>query len=111
MAVNPTNRLRWTTEEWESEIGRQVRRARLAVDWSQATLAEQANISLSAVKGLEAGQGSSLRTLIRAVRALGLDDWLLALSPDPGVDPIALADAMRKSAPRKRASRQGDADV
>lgn len=81
------------------------------MDWSQTTLAEHANISLSAVKGLESGHGSSLRTLIRVVRALGLEEWLQALSPDPGVDPIALADAMRKSTPRKRASRQADADV
>lgn len=94
----------WAAERWEAELGAQVRRARLERNLTQATLAEHANIGLSAVRGLEAGKGSTLRTLISVVRALDLDAWLAELSPDPGVDPIALADAMRKSKPRQRAT-------
>lgn len=97
---------RWGAERWEQEIGAQVRRARLAENLSQAELADRANVGLSSIRALETGEGSRLRTLVRAVRALGLEDWLLALSPDPGVDPIALADAMRRAAPRRRASKR-----
>lgn len=106
MVENPTVSNKWGTDRWEQEIGAQVKRARLAENLTQADLAELANIGLSAVRSLEAGQGSTLRTLVGAVRALGLEDWLGALSPDPGVDPIALADAMRRSAPRRRASQR-----
>lgn len=93
-----------STERWEAELGTQVRRARLELDLTQAELAEAANVSISSVKALESGTGSTLRTLIRIARVLGREDWLGAFSPDPGVDPIALANAMRRSAPRRRAS-------
>lgn len=107
MVGNPAIQSKWGTERWEQEIGAQVRRARLADNLTQADLADLANVGLSAVRSLEAGQGSTLRTLIGVVRALGLDEWLGSLSPDPGVDPIALADAMRRSSPRRRASSRG----
>lgn len=108
MAVNSTIPQNWGTERWEAEIGLQIRRERLAENLSQAALAEAANVSLSAVKGLENGSGSTLRTLVRVARVLGLEGWLGSLSPDPGVDPIALADALRRSGVRRRASRRGE---
>lgn len=109
MVGNPTAQSKWGTERWEQEVGAQIRRARLAENLTQAELADLANVGLSSIRSLEAGQGSTLRTLIGAVRALGLEEWIGSLSPDPGVDPIALADAMRRSAPRRRASARGGA--
>ena len=95
---------KWTTEQWEAHLGAQLRRARLERDLTQAQLADRANIALSAVKNLESGKGSTLRSLVRTVRALDLEDWLDRLNPDPGISPMALLRAQRESAPPRRAS-------
>jgi|SRR5579872_2178724 len=80
-----------TTTEWEHQLGADVRRLRLAQGLTQVELAERANVSLSAVKYLEGGRGSSLASLIRVARALGRADWLSSLAPaEPAVSPIAL---------------------
>jgi len=79
-----------STEDWELELGAQVRRARLALDLSQEDLARNANISLGAVKGLERGSGSTLKSLVRVARALGKQHWLGELEPEPGIGPFDL---------------------
>lgn len=95
---------RWSTEQWEAHLGEQIRRARLERDLTQAQLARQANLGLSSIKNLEAGNGSTLRSFIRAIRALDLEDWLNQLNPDPGISPMALLRAQQASAPPQRAS-------
>lgn len=80
-----------TTAEWEQRLGADVRRRRLAQGLTQVDLAKRSNVSLSAVKYLEWGRGSSLSTLIRVARALGRVDWLSSFAPaEPSVSPIAL---------------------
>jgi len=96
---------RWTTEQWESHLGEQIRRARLQENWSQTELSQRANVSRGSVSSIELGEGSSLSTFIRIVRALGRHEWLDQLSPDPGMSPIAMLEAQKRSAPRKRASK------
>lgn len=100
---------RWTTERWEQHIGEQVQRARLAENWSQLELAKRANVNRNSISSLERGTGSSLATLIRVVRALGLHDWLDELSPDRGPIPLQMLEAQNARAVRKRASRRVDA--
>ena len=95
------------TDLWEERLGEQLRRARLDRDWTQAQLAERANIALGAVKNLESGRGSTLKSLIRVVRVLGFEDWLGQLNPDPGISPMALLRAQRASEPPKRATGRG----
>jgi transcriptional regulator with XRE-family HTH domain len=83
-----------TVLDVERAIGAQFRTLRLDARFTQAELARRADVSLSAVRGLEAGRGSSLATVIAVARALGRDDWLTGiydLSPD---SPIA---QMRRS--------------
>ena len=75
----------------EVEFGAQVRRARLLADIDQVSLADAANISPVTLANLEKGGGSTLKTLIKVLRALGRDDWLETLEPVPAVSPIALA--------------------
>ncbi|WP_125099618.1 helix-turn-helix transcriptional regulator [Leucobacter chromiireducens] len=87
---------RWTTERWEAHLGEQVRRARRGEQWSQAELARRANVNRNSVSALERGEGSSLATLIRVVRALGRSDWLDALAPDPGPSPMSLLREQRE---------------
>jgi len=80
-----------TTENWERRFGEEVRRLRHRQNLTQAELAEQANVSLSSIKYLETGKGSSLATLVRIAKALGRVDWLEAFTPpEPSISPMAL---------------------
>ena len=80
-----------TTEEWERQIGQGVLRTRIIRDLTQVQLAERANVSLSAVKNLERGRGSSVATLVRVARALDRAEWLAQFSPaEPAVSPMEL---------------------
>jgi transcriptional regulator with XRE-family HTH domain len=93
-----------STEEWESRVGEQIRELRLSSALDQSQLAEAADVSVGAVKNLEQGRGSSLKTLLRVVRALGRTDWLLELAPPIGVSPIELLRSGRRE-PRARVYR------
>ncbi|MGP8159723.1 MAG: helix-turn-helix transcriptional regulator [Candidatus Dormibacteria bacterium] len=97
---------RRTTGEWEAVIGAEVRAARIAANLDQAELAKRADVSLGALKNLEAGRGSTLRTLIRVVRALGRAEWLVTLAPPITVSPLAMLSSRRSAThPRQRVSR------
>jgi transcriptional regulator with XRE-family HTH domain len=101
-----------TVDEWERELGTQMRAARIDADLDQASLAQVAGVSVGAVRNLERGRGSSLATMIRVVRALDRTDWLEALAPHVEVSPLdALIQSRRgehihrrvRVSPRKRA--------
>jgi transcriptional regulator with XRE-family HTH domain len=78
------------TPAWEERLGEQVRTLRLDAGHDQATLADLADVSVTSVKNLEHGRGSSLRTLVRILRALEATSWLETLAPTPTVSPIDL---------------------
>lgn len=98
------NRKYRTTDEIEKAFGEQVKGLRLDLDIDQATLAERAAVSLSALKALEAGRGSSLRTVVRVARALERTDWLDSFFEPPTVSPLAIARAREGIKTPKRAS-------
>lgn len=92
-------------------LGEHLRDLRLQRSWAQATLADRANVSLSALQSLEAGAGSSLVTLARVLTALGVDDWADRLVPPFSTfNPLMLIEASRRAptkrrrAPRKKTS-------
>jgi transcriptional regulator with XRE-family HTH domain len=92
-----------SVKDWEGLVGAQIRAARISADLDQVALAALADVSLGAVKNLEAGKGSSLRTVVRVVRALGRTDWLEALAPAVTISPLAMLDSTRPAArPRQR---------
>lgn len=92
-----------TTSEWEVALGDAVRTLRLRANTTQADLARQANVGISALRALEQGRGSSLATFIPVVRALGREDWLDALAPPAAVSPLAvLAESRRGEQGRRR---------
>jgi len=96
-----------TTEELERAFGQQVRHSRLLRDWDQQTMAAHANVSVGAVRNLEQGRGSSLRTITRITRALGKDDWLMSFQYPETVSPLqVLRDTGRMTRPRQRAYRR-----
>ncbi len=90
-----------TVEEWEALLGEAVRAIRIASDLDQAQLALLADVSVGALSNLERGKGTSLRTLVAVLRALGRTDWLESLAPAVNISPIQMLRA-KQSSPRKR---------
>jgi transcriptional regulator with XRE-family HTH domain len=94
-----------TIAEQERHLGDQVRRARIAQSLDQESLSALSNVSLATLSNLENGRGSSLKTLLKVVQALGRSDWLDGLAPRVQVSPLAaLRQARRGEAltPRRR---------
>jgi transcriptional regulator with XRE-family HTH domain len=79
-----------TIDEYSALIGEQIKSLRLRQNIDRATLALRAGCSLSALKNLESGTGSTLHTLIAVVRALGREDWLGNVAPMPTISPLSL---------------------
>jgi transcriptional regulator with XRE-family HTH domain len=95
----------FSSDEWELLVGEQFRALRIRADLEQTELAALASISVGALKNLEGGKGSSLKTIIKVTRVLGRTDWLNALSPKVSVSPMQLLKGQRKDAVRKKVSR------
>ena len=91
-----------STQEWETELGEQARNLRLRQNLDQQTLAERANVGLSALKNLESGKGATVKTLIKTLRALGRAQWLETLAPAVSISPLQM---LQVTPPRQRASR------
>jgi transcriptional regulator with XRE-family HTH domain len=91
-----------TTQELEAQLGEQLKALRLARNLDQKILAERAGVSPRALRSLEAGQGSTLKTLVSVLRALGRQSWLDTVGPVATINPLALT---RQAQPRQRASR------
>jgi transcriptional regulator with XRE-family HTH domain len=92
-----------TSDELEAAVGESIRALRLDMNLSQEMLAERAGLSVRAVKNLESGLGSTLRSLVRVVRQLGREDWLALVAPVASINPLTMP---RSARPRKRASRR-----
>ena len=96
-----------TSEQIEAALCKRLERIRLSRNTTQAQLAEEAGVSPRTIGRLEKGQGVSLDTFIRTMRALGIQQNLEALLPDPTVRPmerIAHGAAERKRARPDRSS-------
>jgi len=89
-------------DELLSDLGERIKQSRLSVGLTQKTLADKAGVSRRAVIELEAGTGSTLQTLARVLKAMGLGDNLPMLVPVPRVSPMAM---LRESRSRKRGIR------
>jgi len=90
-----------TPEEWELEIGQQVRDLRLRQNIDQRRLAEQAGVAVNVINRLESGKGTTLASFVKVLRALGRADWLRTLAPAVSISPLQ----MLKAKPvRQRAS-------
>jgi transcriptional regulator with XRE-family HTH domain len=89
-----------TPAELELALGDNLRALRLDCNIDQKSLAEQAGISLRAVKNLEGGLGSTLKSLVAVLRALGREDWLKTIAPVASINPLHMT---RAAQPRQRA--------
>ena len=61
----------------------------------------RAGVSLNALKHLEGGKGSTLRTLMGVLRALDRVEWLATIAPVASINPLTLP---RAGTVRQRAS-------
>lgn len=89
-------------------IGKKIRELRLRQNLTQATLAEQAQISVSTIKKLEGGEIGSFDSFIRVLRVLGELDIFSPLLREEELSPneyLAFREAMKKNI-RKRAQSQ-----
>lgn len=94
-----------STSDYEIMIGEQIRRLRISSGIDQLQLASAANISVGAVKNLEGGKGSSLKSLIMILRTLKAEQWLNTLSPETSVSPMQILRDLKLKEPRSRVSR------
>ena len=92
-----------TQAELEAALGQSLRTLRLDRNVDQKTLAERAGISLRAVKNLEGGLGSTLKSLVAVLRALEREDWLKTIAPMATINPLTMT---RSAQPRQRARRR-----
>lgn len=99
-----------TTGEWEAHIGAQFRALRIEQNLDQETVADKASISRGALRNLETGVGSSLRTIIKVAKALDREDWLDMLDDTGGeISPMELLrQQQREPKVRERARKTGD---
>lgn len=77
-------------DELVQALGNRLKSLRLSSGMTQGTLADKAGVSPRALRDLEAGRGSTLHTLVRVLKALGAEQGIDALVPQPRVSPMAL---------------------
>ena len=92
-----------TIAELEAQLGERLKALRLNQNLDQITLAERAGISVGALKNLENGSGSTLKTLVAVLRILGREEWLSTIAPIVTINPLNMP---RASQQRQRASRK-----
>lgn len=85
----------------EAEIGSRLKALRLRRNITQKALAEATGLSVTAIKGIEAG-GGNLSTLIAVLRELRVLDQLQHFIPEITVSPLQLA--RNKGLKRQRAT-------
>lgn len=104
MVQTPTHtRRNQTLKEMEAELGARLKDYRVNFRrLDQVTVAERSGISVRALRNLETGNGSSLRTLIAVLRTLGRETWLETIAPAATINPLMLT---RQAQPRQRASK------
>jgi putative transcriptional regulator len=92
----------------ESALCTRLEGIRLARNVTQVQLAVEAGVSPRTIRRLEKGQGVSLDTFIRVLRALGIQENLVALLPDPSIQPVQRVAGTRTQRKRARPAKPPD---
>ena len=103
MRISPSN----ATGEILQELGERLRRLRLQENTTVSALADKAGLGERTIARAEAGENTSLESLVKILRALGRLDGLEAMLPEQLVSPIQLAEnrvreRQRAYAPRRK---------
>jgi transcriptional regulator with XRE-family HTH domain len=94
-----------TPEELQRFLGDRLKLLRVDRRLTQSETAAKAGVSLRAVQKLEAGEGSTLETFLRFLKAIDHTDVLEMLAPTPTISPMAMLNS-RKRPSRVRHSRK-----
>lgn len=97
-----------TVEEMEVDLGEKLKRVRLNKNLDQKTLAARSGVSVRALRNLEGGAGTTVKTLLSVVRALGRETWLETVAPVATVNPLTLtarAEQRMRATGRRTASK------
>ena len=97
----------FTPEELENILGENIKLLRLQQNIDRQSLCERAGVSENALRNLEGGKGSTLKTLIKIIRSLNRENWLEQLTPKTSINPLHL---IRDKPPRQRARRKKHAE-
>jgi transcriptional regulator with XRE-family HTH domain len=92
-----------TIEEMEQQLGASIRRLRLQKNLDRGTVCQMAGISLNALRHLETGSGTTVKTLLLVTRALNRLEWLDAIAPKVSINPLHM---VRNKPQRQRARRK-----
>jgi len=76
------------SETIAAALGGQIKNIRLSRNITQAQLAVEAGVTTLTIVRLEKGLGTTLDTFIRVLIALGIQQNLAGLLPDPTIRPI-----------------------
>lgn len=83
-------------EQMETEVGESLKLYRINMKkLDQATVAARAGISTKTLRNLEAGKGSSLKTFLLVLRALGRYSWVTSMAPDT-FNPIVIKKILKQ---------------
>jgi putative transcriptional regulator len=93
-----------TSDQIEKALCHRLEQIRLSRNVTQESLADEAGVSVRTIRNLEKGKGVSFDTAIRAMIALGVQQVLESLLPDPSIRPVERVEA--RASERKRASSQ-----
>jgi transcriptional regulator with XRE-family HTH domain len=88
------------------QLGARLARERLRRNWTQEELAEEAGLSRSTLRRLEAGESTQMVAFLRVLRALGLAANLEKLIPEAEATPLERLVEEKRSGRRRRASRR-----
>ena len=96
-----------TPEELEESLGEDIKALRLQKNIDRKSLCTRAGISEHALRNLEDGKGTTLKTLIRTLKALERESWLYTIAPKTSINPLHL---VRDKEQRQRARRKKHAE-
>ncbi|MCD6039703.1 MAG: family transcriptional regulator [Gammaproteobacteria bacterium] len=92
-----------TPKELEESLGEDIKALRLQKNIDRHRLCARAGVSENSLRNLEGGKGTTLKTLIRIIKALNREDWLSQIAPKTSINPLHLP---QEKKPRQRARRK-----
>lgn len=88
------------------ELGRYIKKRRLALNFTQQDVADKAGVNRSTISQLEGGSSVNLITFIQVLRTLDQLSLLDGFKPSNEISPMLLAEADKKARQRATGSKK-----